>query len=120
MPELVAAPSMFEELVRRYFWTGLQALLLGLVVIALGLGVVRPILTQGPGQAASRAGQPELIGTSETSLPEENADPFEYLKGYTREREDDAAALLQEWLSEGPGEEALPNFGSDMKVAVNE
>ena len=121
-PELVAAPSMFEELVRRYFWTGLQALLLGLVVIALGLGVVRPILTQGPGQAASRPGQPELIGSSgETGLQEAGADPFEYLKGYTSEREDDAAALLQEWLTdEAEDDGAMPNFGSDVRMAVNE
>jgi flagellar M-ring protein FliF len=37
-----------------------------------------------------------------------DADPFNYLKDYAKERQDETAALLQQWLNE------------DQKVAVNE
>ncbi|MDP3459132.1 MAG: flagellar M-ring protein FliF, partial [Hyphomonas sp.] len=47
------------------------------------------------GALAAAAGAPE-------------SDPFNYLKDYAREREEETAALLQQWLNE------------DQKVAVNE
>lgn len=113
--DMVAAPGMMEQLVERYFWSGLQALLLGLVVIVLGFGVVRPLLVQKPkaeedpalagGDAAVAAGAGAVAGAAATG-PE--ADPFNYLKDYAKERQDETAALLQQWLNE------------DQKVAVNE
>ncbi|MBA4339181.1 flagellar basal-body MS-ring/collar protein FliF [Hyphomonas sp.] len=105
--DLVAAPGMMQQLLERYLWSGLQALLLGLVVIVLAFGVVRPMLspkkadvaldgTAAPGAAPAFAG----------GAPE--SDPLNYLKDYAREREEETAALLQQWLNE------------DQKIAVNE
>ena len=107
--DLIAAPSMFEQLMERYFWSGLQVLLLGLVVIVLGLGVVRPLLSPKSREAEAGAGAgdtPMLPGAEGTA--EEPTDPFAYLRDYATERQDEAAALLQDWLNE------------DRNVAVNE
>lgn len=105
--DLVAAPGFFEEMVQRYFWSGLQVLLLGLVVIVLGIGVVRPLLMPRPNAETAVTPQPPLL-TGETGDAEPPTDPFDYLRDYARERQDETAALLQEWLNE------------DRNVAVNE
>lgn len=109
--DMAPAPGMIQQLVERYLWSGLQALLLGVVVIALAFGVVRPMLSpknagaaldgrSDKGSGAGAAGG--VAGASPDS------DPFNYLKDYAKEREDETAALLQQWLNE------------DQKVAVNE
>ena len=100
--DLVAAPSMVDQLMERYFWSGIQILVLGLVVIVLALGVIRPMLKQ------PKAGALALDSDEPGSLDAIAADPFASLKDYATERQDDAAAILQEWLNE------------DRKVAVNE
>ncbi|MEQ9505285.1 MAG: flagellar basal-body MS-ring/collar protein FliF [Hyphomonas sp.] len=111
--DMVEAPGMMAQLVERYFWSGLQALLLGLVVIVLGFGVVRPLLSQKPkaGEDPAAAGDgtaPVAGATAIASGASPESDPFNYLKDYAKERQDETAALLQQWLSE------------DQKVAVNE
>ena len=100
--ELATAPGMMEQLMERYFWLGIQILVLGLVVIVLALGVIRPMLKQPKTNALS------LDDQDPGSLDAIAADPFASLKDYASERQDDAAAILQEWLDE------------DRKVAVNE
>ena len=100
--ELATAPGMMEQLMERYFWSGIQILVLGLVVIVLALGVIRPMLKQPKTNALS------LDDQDPGSLDAIAADPFASLKDYASERQDDAAAILQEWLDE------------DRKVAVNE
>lgn len=105
--DLVVAPGLFQQLLERYFWSGLQVLMLGLVVVVLGLGVVRPLLTPREGDQAAIAGEPPLL-TGEAGEPAAASDPFDYLRNYTTERQEETAALLQEWLDE------------DQKVAVNE
>jgi len=102
--DLVAAPGIMDQLMQRYLWSGVQILVLGLVVIVLALGVVRPLLKQ-PKSAAIAAEDPALLGADGAPVA---ADPFLSLKDYAMERQDDAAAILQEWLNE------------DRKVAVNE
>ena len=105
--DLIAAPGMFEQLMERYFWSGLQVLLLGLVVIVLGLGVVRPLLSPKPREAEAAGGDtPMLPGVA--GAAEAPTDPFAYLRDYAGERQDETAALLQDWLNE------------DRNVAVNE
>lgn len=107
--DMVAAPGMMQQMIERYFWSGLQALLLGLVVIVLAFGVVRPMLSPKgktealTGTAAKGAG---AATAAAGAAPE--SDPFNYLKDYAKERQDETAALLQQWLNE------------DQKVAVNE
>ena len=102
--ELVTAPSMVDQLMQRYLWSGIQILVLGLVVIVLALGVVRPLLKQPKPAALGMDG----AGPDEAGEGAAVADPFVSLKDYALERQDDAAAILQEWLNE------------DRKVAVNE
>ena len=103
--ELITAPSMVETLISNYVWSGLQAILLGIVVIVLALGVVRPLLSPKPAQpAAMQAPGNDTLAIGGPAQP----DPFHYLSDYTKERQDDTAALLQSWLEE------------DMKGAVNE
>ncbi len=113
--EMTPAPGLVEQLIQRYFWSGLQALLLGVVVIVLAFGVVRPLLSQKPqdegegagaGAAGGVAGGAAAAASIAGASPE--ADPFSYLKDYAKERQDETAALLQQWLNE------------DQKVAVNE
>ena len=107
-PEMVEAPSMTETLIERYSWPAAQAGLLGLIVLVLAFGVIRPLFKQPPAsQQAAELNSPQLIG-NETGRAEAPADPFEFLKDYTRERQDETAALLQSWLDE------------ERKVAVNE
>ena len=67
--------------------------------------MIRPLLSQKPqleGMAGG-AGDPFALGVDGAT-----ADPFLSLKDYTSTRQDDAAAILQEWLNE------------DRKAAVNE
>jgi flagellar M-ring protein FliF len=102
--ELTPAPGLVETLTERYFWSALQAILLGLVVIVLGFGVVRPLLSQGP-----KTGLDTTAGAAAApALTNEAPDALDYLKDYTRERQDETASLLQEWLNE------------DRKALVNE
>ena len=102
--ELTPAPGLVETLTERYFWSALQAILLGLVVIVLGFGVVRPLLSQGP-----KSGLDTAVGAAAApALTNEAPDALDYLKDYTRERQDETANLLQEWLNE------------DRKARVNE
>jgi len=101
--EMVAAPSLVSKLMERYMWSGIKILVLGLVVIVLALGVVRPLLKQVPPPKVE-AGMPG----SDAFAADGTVDPFVSLKDYTSERQDEAAAILQEWLNE------------DRKVAVNE
>ncbi len=102
--ELTPAPGLVETLTERYFWSALQAILLGLVVIVLGFGVVRPLLSQGP-----KSGLDTAVGAAAApALTNEAPDALDYLKDYTRERQDETASLLQEWLNE------------DRKALVNE
>ena len=58
--ELQPAPSLVQQLLQRYLWSGIQAILLGLVVLVLGFGVVRPILK--PGGASARNTDPATEG----------------------------------------------------------
>lgn len=125
--DLVQAPGLFEQLMERYFWSGLQALLLGLVVIVLGVGVVRPMLVQKPKEALSPEGLGAGAGAAgaagAVAAADVEADPFAYLKDYASERQEETAALLQQWLTEDqlPGQaDPIAAAFDTRKVAVNE
>ena len=87
-----------QRLLRRSLW----AIVTLTVVIVLALGVIRPMMKQPKTNALS------LDDHEPGSLDAIAADPFVSLKDYASERQDDAAAILQEWLDE------------DRKFAVNE
>ncbi|WP_300380594.1 flagellar basal-body MS-ring/collar protein FliF [Henriciella sp.] len=107
--DMVPAPGMVETLIERYSWQAVQAVLLGLVVVALAFGVIRPLLRKDPMQGTGALNEPRLIGSDAgAGDAHQETDPFDFLKDYTRERQDETAALLQSWLDE------------DRKVAVNE
>jgi flagellar M-ring protein FliF len=129
--DLVTAPSMIEQLMERYFWSGLQALLLGIVVIVLGVGVVRPMLVQKPKDALSPdvlgagagAGAATGAGGAMANAANADSDPFAYLKDYASERQEETAALLQQWLTEDQlagGADPIASAFDTRKAAVNE
>ena len=97
-----APPTFIQTMLDRHMWSGLQALLLSIVVLVLGFGVIRPILRPKSNDAD------ELAEDADPNEPRMEGDPFAYLRDYTRERETETAALLQEWLA------------VDDKVVVNE
>lgn len=118
---LVAAPSALQRLIEQYLWSAVQLGLLALTTLILGLGVIRPIFASSRASAAeaelaaataaAEAEAAALKAQADLVMPEDTTDleAIEYLKDYTSERQDDAAALLQEWLINEPD-----------KVAVNE
>jgi flagellar M-ring protein FliF len=99
---LTPKPGLIAQLSERYFWPGLQSVLLGLVVIVLAFGVVRPMLKQ-----SAPIDTPALNPAGDGAVPAD-ADPLVFLNTYTRERQDDALVVLQTWLRD------------DQKAAVNE
>jgi len=101
--ELIPAPGLVAQFMERHLWSTVQAVLLGLVALILGLFVIRPMFSSSAGSEESGDEEGGAVKASKIA-----ADPIEYLKEYTREREDETAAILQEWLSE------------DRKQAVNE
>lgn len=108
--ELTAAPGMMSRLIEQHMWSAIQAVFLGIIVLALGFGVMRPVFAQsgtrardGEGAGAG-TGNPDLDG----ELFDQSNDPIDYLKDYTSENQEQTAALLQDWLKE------------DRKVAANE
>lgn len=106
---VVAAPGLVERLIEQHFWTGLQSLLLVLVIGALGFGVVRPILSSSPPREETEPeATPESVDSFGFPVDDTGSDPFAYLKDYADQREEETAAILNEWLTE------------DRKVAVNE
>ncbi len=128
--DLVQAPGLAEQLMERYFWSGLQALLLGLVVIVLGVGVVRPMLVQKSKEALTPEGADAGVGAvggaaaASGIAADVETDPFAYLKDYASERQEETAALLQQWLTEdqqssGQADPIAAAFDT-RKVAVNE
>ena len=58
-----------EQLVQRYFWSGLQALLLGVVVIVLAFGVVRPLLAGKPQEEEEEAATGAGAATVPAGVP---------------------------------------------------
>ncbi|MGH1422068.1 MAG: flagellar basal-body MS-ring/collar protein FliF [Hyphomonas sp.] len=104
--ELTPAPSAVERFIEQHMWSAVQALLLTIVTLVLGMGVIKPILSPKRDEEAEGAGAGNGFGLD----GEENAPPdaFDFLKDYAREREEETAALLQDWLAEDRG------------VAVNE
>lgn len=98
--DLVAAPGLMERLVERYLWSGIQALMLSLVIVALAFGVIRPMLTRQPSEAEGSL-QAAMAGAEGfEDGPDPAADPIAYLQDYTSDKQEDAAALLQDWLNE--------------------
>jgi flagellar M-ring protein FliF len=107
IPEMVEAPTMVEQMVRQYGWSGAQLALLALVVIVLGLGVIRPILTRPGPSALSDEVKSEDEAEVPTASPPE-PDPVDLLKERAADREAEAANLLLDWLNE------------DRRAAVND
>ena len=113
--EMTPAPGLVSRLMEQYLWSAIQAAFLGMIVLALGFGVMRPIFAQGGAapdadddvatpEGATAAGADDI----DADLFETATDPIDYLKDYAAENEEQAAALLQEWLKE------------DRKLAANE
>lgn len=111
--EMTPAPGMFSRLIEQHLWSAVQAIFLGVIVLALGFGVMRPMFANAGGNRATgggaRDGAAGAGGSVEDDLfGEAPSDPIDYLKDYTRDNQEQTAALLQDWLKE------------DRKIAANE
>jgi len=114
--DLVTAPGTMQRLLERHLWSAVQFAILALMVIVLGLGVVRPMFSASGkanedmpiAQTAGDGADQPLPGNAAEAAAETPEDPVEQLRSFAQERQDDAAAILSDWLSE------------DRKVAVNE
>lgn len=108
--ELTPAPSMIERMLEQHLWSAVQAIFLGIIVLALGFGVMRPVFAQGASATGDDEGDGETAGNTgvEGDLFDQASDPIDYLKDYTSENQEQTAALLQDWLNE------------DRKIAANE
>ncbi len=100
IPDLVEAPSLVEQMVRDYGWSGAQMLLLSLVVLVLGVGVIRPLVTRPQPGAANTAGGIDADGGGE---PAEELDPLDLLNTRATDQEEQAASLLLDWLGTRQG-----------------
>ncbi len=121
--ELVEKPGLFEQFLERYMWSIIQALLLGVVVLVLGLFVVRPLLTpqknfeqapgllpmslEGSGGLPAPDGQAAIEGATlgdRPRLEDRSApaakDPIDMLKSIASEQSTEAAELLASWLEQ--------------------
>jgi flagellar M-ring protein FliF len=111
--ELLTETPLMERLLERYLWSGIQAVLLGLVIIVLAIFVLRPMLRPSAGAmpaladgGANAAAQPMADGI--TQAPQAGAmpgaggdlDPAAVLRDFTNGRQDEATAVLEEWLNE--------------------
>lgn len=108
--DLTPAPGLMQRLIEQHLWSAVQAVFLGVIVLALGFGVMRPIFAQASARSASGQGRGSGAdaGSLEDDLFGAASDPIDYLKDYTQENQEQTAALLQDWLKE------------DRKLAANE
>lgn len=109
--EMTPAPGMMQRLIEQHLWSAVQAIFLGVIVLALGFGVMRPIFANSGAAARTKSGDGAIGagGSVEDDLfGAAPSDPIDYLKDYTRENQEQTAALLQDWLKE------------DRKIAANE
>ena len=108
--DLTPAPGLMQRLIEQHLWSAVQAVFLGVIVLALGFGVMRPIFAQASARAANGQGRGSGAdaGSLEDDLFGAASDPIDYLKDYTQENQEQTAALLQDWLKE------------DRKLAANE
>ncbi len=124
--DLVEKPGLLEQFLDRYLWSMIQAGLLSIVVLILGLFVVRPLLTareiepepgllpmsladniglNGPEEQAAITGETPGStlriedGTDSAAQTQQN-DPIEKLKTIANEQTSEAADLLASWLDQ--------------------
>ncbi|MEM9670108.1 MAG: flagellar basal-body MS-ring/collar protein FliF [Pseudomonadota bacterium] len=99
---LVSSPGMAERLMEQYLWQAIQTVFVGVIVLALGFGVIRPMFKTSNAQLAG--GSQGADG--ESAFP--STDPVEFLKNFSSEKPDETAAILQDWLN------------TDQKAAAND
>ena len=124
--DLIEKPSLMAKFLERYLWSTLQAGILAVVAIVLGLFVVKPLFTQGRYEPVAGL-QPMSLGNDASynsgivpamtgqgqgdmplldmppNLPANNvapSDPIGELKSVTSGQADDAADLLANWLDQ--------------------
>ena len=112
--ELIPETPLMERLMERYLWSAVQAVLLGLVIIVLAIFVLRPMLRPSaalPALAdgtAAQAGDGQTLASQPMGAGAEGAlarqggeiDPAALLRDFTHEQQDEATAVLEEWLKE--------------------
>lgn len=95
--DVVPAPSMVSRLMEQHMWSAVQLFLLAAVILGLGFGVIRPAF------ATKRSAPGLSVVEGDEAMPEPEAsdgDPVRYLQSYAASRQEETAALLQEWLEQ--------------------
>jgi len=124
--DLIRKPGIMAQFLERYLWSTIQAGILAIVVLILGLFVVKPLLTQGAAEPVQGLlpmslnndalggpnAQPAITGNTlgdriliegAVGSPADNPsvnDPIEQLKSITSEQTNEAADLLASWLEQ--------------------
>ncbi len=119
MDGAVELPSVLSRFIERYLWSMVQAGFLGLIVLALGMFVVKPLLSGAGVQSAEQALlghiEPPAIGMeaniaaglpapqhgeggAQGTIRTQPEDPTELLINAAQENPDGAIALLSSWL----------------------
>ena len=70
----IESPGLFAQFLERYLWSTVQALILALTVLILALFVVRPLLSQKPGEENSALSPLSLSGPAPTPGLENQGD----------------------------------------------
>ena len=70
----IESPALFAQFLERYLWSTVQALILALTVLILALFVVRPLLSQKPGEENSALSPLSLSGPAPTPGLENQGD----------------------------------------------
>jgi flagellar M-ring protein FliF len=98
--DLVAAPGPLARFIELHLWSAVQLGVLSLVVVVLGLGVIRPLVQRRPEPAVEPDALPASIEAEAALLAIPAPDPVEQLRAFTRERKDETAIVLEDWLSQ--------------------
>ncbi|GAB5459073.1 MAG: flagellar basal-body MS-ring/collar protein FliF [Henriciella sp.] len=95
--DIVLAPSMVETLMEQHLWSGIQLFLLAAVILGLGFGVIRPAFST---KRVGNSLEADFEEDAAEDAAESESDPVRYLQSYAASRQEETAALLQEWLEQ--------------------
>lgn len=111
--DMIRAPSVMDQFIEHHAWSAAQLAILAVVILALGFGVIRPILSPARNLALDGEGSDETLTEVPAAGPPAESDPIDLLSDFTSARQDDAARLLKDWLGNGRAD-------PDYKASVNE
>lgn len=103
--DAVQAPGVMQQFLENYLMSSIQAGILGVVVLVLGLFVIKPLLSQKsienlPTQLAANITPDGSVQLLEGQAGPQSDDPIAMLQSLATEKPDAAANLLMNWLEQ--------------------